>query len=202
MNKEKWYEYGMEEAVLRGAEGYRKREEEFVRTSVMMPQIVRMGIDSIQGNYDGLSQRYILYQLVEHGHSILQHNYWREIKEIAKAKKALSFPKMKDIRNFMYEIKATIDGMSSPQRREVRMRKETLYSIVEMSGIIGVEQSSLIRLCMYYSMTTAKELHPEMKDIAEKEVAIFREHLKRRKVMYKGFVHIEKLWEQDCKENK
>jgi hypothetical protein len=200
MNKEKWYEYGMEEAILRGAEGYTKGEEKFERTSVMMPQIVRMGIESIQGSYDGLSQRYILYQIVEHGHSILQNKHWKEIKEIGKARKALSFPKVKDIRNFMHEIKTVIDGLEKPQRREIRMRGETLSSIGEMSRIVGVERSSLIRLCMYYSMTTAKELHPEMRGIAEKEVAIFAEHLKRRKVMYKGFVHIEKLWEEDCKQ--
>ena len=74
-----------------------------------------------------------------------------------------------------------------------------MSSIIEISRIVGIEQSSLIRLCMYYSMTTATKLHPEMQEIAKKEVAIFVNHLKRRKVMYKGFVHIEKLWgeEQD-----
>ena len=185
----------MEDAIFRGAEGYKKGIEKLTRTSVMMPQVVRMGIEAVQSGFNGLSQRYILYQMVEHGHSILQHNHQREIKTISKAREALSFPKMKDIRNFMYEIKATIDGMQTPQRREVRIQEETLSSIIKISRIVGIEQSSLIRLCMYCSMTTSIKLHPEMREVAEKEVAIFKNHLKRRKVMYKGFVHIEKMWE-------
>lgn len=185
----------MEDAIFRGAEGYKKGIEKLTRTSVMMPQVVRMGIEAVQSGFNGLSQRYILYQMVEHGHSILQHNHQREIKVISKAREALSFPKMKDIRNFMYEIKATIDGMQTPQRREVRIQEGTLSSIIEISRIVGIEQSSLIRLCMYYSMTTATKLHPEMREAAEKEVGVFKNHLKRRKVMYKGFVHIEKMWE-------
>jgi hypothetical protein len=195
--KEKWYEYDMEEAIFRGAEGYKNGIEKLTRTSVMMPQVVRMSIEVVQSGFNGLSQRYILYQMVGHGHSVLQHNHQREIKEVAKAREALAFPKMKDIRNFMYEIKATIDGMQTPQRREVRIQEGTLSSIIEMSRIVGIEQSSLIRLCMYYSMTTATKLHPEMREVAEKEVAIFKNHLKRRKVMYNGFVHIEKLWEEE-----
>ena len=198
--KEKWHEYDMEEAIFRGAEGYKKGSEKFQRTSVMMPQIVRMGIESIQDGYNGLSQRYILYQLVEHGHSILQHNHWREIKEISNARKILAFPKVKDIRNFMHEIKTVIDGMEKLQRREVRMHGDTLSSLIEMARIVGIEQSSLIRLCMYYSMTTSKEVHPEMLEVAKKEVAIFKDHLKRRKVLYTGFVHIEGLWEKEEKE--
>jgi len=137
---------------------------------------------------------------VEHGHSILQHNHWREIKEIGNARKILAFPKVKDIRNFMHEIKTVIDGMEKLQRREVRMHGDTLSSLIEMARIVGIEQSSLIRLCMYYSMTTSKEIHPEMLEVAKKEVLIFKDHLKRRKVLYKGFVHIEKLWKKICKE--
>jgi hypothetical protein len=197
--EEKWYEYSMEEAIFRGTEGYKKGSEKFQRTSVMMPQIVRIGIESIQDGYNGLSQRYILYQLVEHGHSILQHNHWHEIEEVGKARKSLAFPKVKDIRNFMHEIKTVIDGMEKLQRREVRMQGDTLSSLIEMSRIVGIEQSSLIRLCMYYSITTSKEIHPEMLEVAETEVAIFKDHLKRRKVLYIGFVHIEELWEEDKK---
>lgn len=197
--REKWFEYSMEEAIFRGAEGYKNGDDKLERTSVMMPQIVRMGIESIQGSYNGLSQRYLLYQIVEHGHSILQHNHWQEIKEIGKARKVLGFPKVKDIRNFMHEIKAVIDGMEKLQRREVRVRAEVLSSLGEMSRIVGIEQSSLMRLCMYYSMTTAKEIHLEMRKVAESEVAIFKDYLKRRKVLYKGFVHIEKLWSEDEK---
>lgn len=195
--KEKWYEYDMEEAIFRGAEGYKKGVSKLERTSVMMPQIVRIGIDSIQDGYEGLSQRYILHQMVEHGHSLLQHNHWQEIKEIANARKLLRFPKVKDIRNFMTEIKTVVDGMEKPQRREIRMKEETLASLGTMSKVLGIEQSSLIRLCLYYSMSTSEKIHPEMREVAHKEVAMFLNYLKRRKVMYKGFVHIEELWAED-----
>ena len=195
--KQKWYEYSMEEAIYRGAEGYKKGISSLARTSVVMPQIVRIGMDSIQDGFDSLSQRYILHQMVEHGHSLLQHNHWKEIKEIAEARQLLRFPKVHDLRNFMSEIRAVVDGLKKPQRREIRMREETLSSLGVISKELSIEQSSLIRLCLYYSMSTAVELHPEMREVAVEEVAKFVDYLKRRKVIYQGFVHIEELWAKD-----
>ena len=200
--KEKLYEMDMEEAIFSGAEAYKKKEEELKRTSVIMPQIVRAAIENIQSRYDGLSQRYILYQIVKHGHSILQHNHEPEIRVIKKARIELGYPKMKCVRNFIYEVKTAINGLEKLRQREVQVHGWMMASIREMTEILGIEQSSLIRLSVYFSMKTAKELFPEMQIAANEEVCQFKQHLKERRIAYEGFVWMEKQWAEDCEEEK
>lgn len=194
--QENWYKYTMEEAILRGALNYAQQKEKLARTTVTLPQITRIGIEYIQGKFRGLSQRYILFQMVEHGHSLLEHNHYSELEKIDTARKALAFPRVKEIRDFMYDLYTVPGSMVQPARREVWLRDVILSSLWQTSRIVGIPQSSLIRVCMYYSMTTAEELHPEMHTIAKSEIELFVEHLKRRIVLYKAFVYAEELWEK------
>jgi hypothetical protein len=199
-----WYNLSMEEAIELGAEEYeqKNKKEELKRISVHLPQILRMGVASVQDNYD-LSQRYILYRVIQHGFSILQKRYSGNIKEIETARKALRFPKVQDIRNFMYEITTTIDGGNLPgtkeriKRREVYLNPNIVSALSKTGETIGIERASLIRVCMYQSFATSKNVHSELQKIANKELAVFDLHMRRRKVMYKGFVVIEELWDED-----
>ena len=202
--KIRWFDLSMEEAMEQGAEEYeqKNKKEELKRISVHLPQILRMGVAGVQDSFD-LSQRYILYRLIQHGFSILQTRYNGDIKEIETARKALRFPKVQDIRNFMYEITTTIDGGNLPgtkeriKRREVYLNPNIVNALSKTGETIGVERASLIRVCMYQSFATGKNINHELQKIAHKELNVFDMHMRRRKVMYKGFVVIEELWNKD-----
>jgi len=181
-----WYELSYEEAVFAGFEQYKKAEEKLKRTTIMMPQTMRIEIEQLKAVWD-YPQRYLIYQLVYHGHSILEHQYKREIRAIKTLRDALGHPKIGRICDFIYDMRTTINGLSKPKQREIRVTAKILASLVEMSSALGIEQSSLMRLCAYYSIVTYPNLSLNIQEIALKEIAKFGRYVEESEVLYEGF---------------
>lgn len=181
-----WYELSYEEAVFAGFEDYKKGEEKLKRTTIMMPQTMRIEVEQLKAVWD-YPQRYLIYQLVYHGHSILEHRYKSEIQSIKKLRDALGHPKIGRICDFIYDMRTTINGLSKPKQREIRVPPKILSSLIDMSSAIGVEQSSLMRLCSYYSIITYPSLSLEIQRTAIKEIAKFGRYVEESEVLYEGF---------------
>ena len=190
-----WYELSYEEAIFAGYEEYKKAEEKLRRTTIMMPQTMRIEIEQLKAVWD-YPQRYLIYQLVYHGHSILEHHYKREIRAITKLRDALGHPKIGRICDFIYDMRTTINGLSKPKQREVRVTPKILSSLIEMSSALGIEQSSLMRLCAYYSIVTYPDLSLKIQETGSKEIAKFGRYVEESEVLYEGF----KLAEDRIKE--
>jgi hypothetical protein len=184
--KRAWYKLSYEEAIFAGYEEYKKAEEKLKRTTIMMPQTMRIEIEQLKAVWD-YPQRYLIYQLVYHGHSILEYHYKREIRAIKKLRDAMGHPKIGRICDFIYDMRTTINGLSKPKQREVRVSSKILSSFSEMSSALGIEQSSLMRLCAYYSIVTYPDLSREIRDMALKEIVKFGRYVEESEVLYEGF---------------
>ena len=194
--KRRWYELDFGEALFNGYEKFEKAEKTILRTSAMIPQMVRIAISNLKADWNNqYSQRYITYQLINHGHAILQHKHSKAIKKAGEMRMELKYPKIKRVRNFMYELKTTVDGMDTPARREVRIPKHVVESMGNIAEILSIEQSSLVRLFMYYSLATAK-VFVDMKEGAYREIGVFENYLEESEAIYEGLALAEKRIEE------
>lgn len=174
-------------------ERYKSIEDEKLKpTTVFMPQLMRLGLSELREKH-GVSIKYLIERVVRHGHSIIQHEFLDGINTIKNAKTELKYATLRPFRNFN-EFKVDIDGMERPIKRFIQIREGIISSIRELSEVLGIEQSSFIRLCIYYSLETSNELHKEVLDIASKETQIFRERLEQNLYIYVGIVQLEKGW--------
>lgn len=174
-------------------ERYRSIEDEKLKpTTVFMPQIMRLGLSELKEKH-GVSIKYLIERVVRHGHSIIQHEFLDGINTIKKAKIDLRYAKLRALRNFN-ELRVDIDGMERPIKRFIQIREGIIVSIRELSEVLGIEQSSFIRLCIYFSLGTSEEVHKEVLDIASRETQIFRERIEEILYFYNGIVQLEEGW--------
>lgn len=184
--KRQWYKLSYEEAILAGYERYKKAEEKLRRTTIMMPQTMRIEIGLLRSKWD-YSQRYLTYQLVYHGHSILEHLHIKDIHEITLIRTSIGQPRIQRIRDFIYNMRTTVNGLDYPKQREVRVMPRILASFSDISEALGIEQSSLMRLCAYYSIISYPDLSSEIQETAQKEIAKFNRYVEETAVLYEGF---------------
>ena len=184
--KRQWYKLSYEEAILAGYEYYRKAEGKLLRTTIMMPQTMRIEIELLRSKWD-YPQRYLIYQLVYHGHSILEHLHSQDIREILSIRNSMGHPKIQRIKDFIYNMRTSVNGLEHPRQREVRAMPKILASFGTISDSLSIEQSSLMRVCAYYSIITYPDLSTEILRTARKEIAKFNRYVEETAVLYEGF---------------
>ena len=184
--KRQWYKLSYEEALLAGYEYYQKVEGKLLRTIIMMPQTMRIEMGLLRSKWD-YSQRYLIYQLVYHGHSILEHLHSQDIREIVSLRTSMGQPKIQRIKDFIYNMRTTVNGLASPKQREVRAMPAILSSFGDISDALSISQSSLMRVCAYYSIISYPDLSIEILETAQKEIAKFNRYVEETAVLYEGF---------------
>ena len=184
--KRQWYKLSFEEAILAGYEYYRKVEGKLLRTSIMMPQTMRIELELFRTRWNH-PQRYLIYQLVYHGHSILEHLHTKDIQEITSIRNSMGQPKIQRIKDFIYNMRTTVNGLASPKQREVRAMPAILSSLGDISAALSIEKSSLMRVCAYYSIISYPDLSIEILETARKEIAKFNRYVEETAVLYEGF---------------
>ena len=184
--KRQWYKLSYEEALLAGYEYYQKVEGKLLRTIIMMPQTMRIEMGLLRSKWD-YSQRYLIYQLVYHGHSILEHLHSQDIRGIVSLRTSMGQPKIQRIKDFIYNMRTTVNGLESPKQREVRAMPAILSSFGDISDALSISQSSLMRLCAYYSIISYPDLSIEILETAQKEIAKFNRYVEETAVLYEGF---------------
>ena len=181
-----WHELSYEEAVFAGFEHYKKLGDTLKRTNIMMPQTLRIELEQLKSKWD-YPQRYLIYQLVYHGHSIVEHTYMRQIRKIRKLRDSMGQPKIQRIKDFIYDMRTIVNGLATPKPREVRATPAILSSFGEMESSLSIEQSSLMRLCIYYSILTYSDVTLEIQEVAQNEIKKFARYVGESEVLYKGF---------------
>lgn len=181
-----WHELSYEEAIFAGYDHYKKLGDTLKRTNIMMPQTLRIELEQLKSKWD-YPQRYLIYQLVYHGHSIVEHNHMREIRKIREIRDSMGQPKIQRIKDFIYDMRTIVNGLATPKPREVRATPAVLSSFSSMESSLSIEQSSLMRLCIYYSILTYPELSLEIQEVAQREIAKFERYVEESEVLYEGF---------------
>ena len=190
--KKQWHTLDYVDALRLGYEQYKKKEASFLRTTVMMPQTMRIEIEQIGAHWN-YSQRFIIFQLVYHGHAKLQHINQDIIKNLKLQKSAMKHPKIGRIRDFLYDTCTVIDEMSKPKQRTVLMTEPISASLGAMGETLGVERASLIRLCMYYSIATLEDASSEILLVAKREIQKTQKHISESQAIYEGFAYAESI---------
>jgi hypothetical protein len=195
--KMKWYELDYVDALRLGYERYKQEETTFIRTTAMIPQTMRIEIEQI-GTRWNYTQRYIIFQLVYHGHAKLQHNSNDIIKEIEQRKSTMGHPKIGRVRDFLYDMHTTINGLKNPKQRAIFTTGAISSSLAKMANVLGIERASLIRLCMYYSIITLEDAAPEILTVAKQEIRKFEEYIEETEILYDGLILAETKWATMC----
>ena len=188
--KKQWYTLDYVDALRLGYEQYKKKEASFLRTTVMIPQTMRIEIEQI-GTRWNYSQRFIIFQLVYLGHAKLQHDNRDAIKKLQSQKSDMKHPKIGRIRDFLYDMRTVIDELSKPKQRTVLMTEPTSASLGAMGETLGVERASLIRLCMYYSLITLEDAASEIVLVAKREIQKAQKYITESQAIYEGFRYAE-----------
>ena len=189
------YEEKIEQVLIKkDSEGDKEETEQLKATTVFLPQILRLGLAELKekkGAKIGIQK--VTKAVIEHGHSIIQKKHSETIKEIAEIKSQIRFAKLKPLRNFN-EAKITVDAMESPMKRYIKLSEKILASIRELSSILSIEQSSFIRLCMFYSLNTSENLNEEIKEVSKTEIKAFEERLEEIRFLYQMMKEAEEKW--------
>ena len=188
------YEYGIEEILGEGI-GITKIKDEKKRTTVVLPQQMRLELKDLKKRF-GWSMKDTIDRVVTHGCSILQHGYKSDLKIIEEATTTLRRPELGTIRNFMHELSVSVDGMEKPARFNIEVNSGILSAITNTAQLLRVEQSSMIRLCIYISLATLSDSYTEMKNISLTEIQKFERRIAEIAVTYEGFTITEEIWKK------
>ena len=146
------YNYDIEEILelrigVKGGNESKDKANPLVATTIILPQSMRIEMENLGNNYR-ISPKWVMERVVTHGFSILQYRYNDKFKQIKKATETLKRPQVGTVRNFMHELKVSINGVEKPQRNNISLQTNILGGISEIGKILRVEQSSIIRLCI------------------------------------------------------
>ncbi len=178
----------------------RSEREETIQTTIMLPQLVRMVIGDIREKYPDLNWQELTRILIEHGFSIIEHRYGKVIREIGKVRKKLMYPEIRRVRNFLMDTKVNIDGVEKPARKGISIRKGLHSGINTVAEKLGIEFSSMIRLCIYHSLATSSELPSEVLNESKKEIERFKYDLLEAKITLMMFEWGENIWKEKKEE--
>lgn len=174
----------------------KSEREETIQTTIMLPQLVRMVIGDIKEKYPDLNWQELTRILIEHGFSIIEHRYGKVIREIGELKKELMYPEIRRIRNFLMDTKVNVDGIEKPARKGISIRKGLHSGINTVAEKLGIEFSSMIRLCIYHSLTTSSELPSEVLNESEQQIEKFKRDLLEIRSVLMGFKRDEDIWRE------
>ena len=116
-------------------------------------------------------------------------------KVIEKGKSELRYAEVRPFRNFN-DLRVSIDGMERPVKKYIHVIDGVLASIREIMGIVGVEQSSFIRVCIFYSLSTSEEINREVIEKSKSEVKVFEKRIKQNIFVYQILRNGEKEWKE------
>ena len=202
---EQIYEMTLEDVILRKKEivraEKRKRKgerEELWQTSITLPQLVRITINNIKEQQSDLNWQDLGRIIIEHGFSIMEYKYNKVVKEIAVLRKGLALPQVRRLRNFMIDTKVNVDGTEKPATKTVVIRRRLQAGINTMAERLGIEMSSMIRLCIYHSFAVGDEsiISKEMIEESKSQLKKFKYDLIEAKVVLMGFEYSEDLWRE------
>ncbi|MCD6139250.1 MAG: hypothetical protein J7J91_11915, partial [Deltaproteobacteria bacterium] len=146
--------------------------------------------------YPDLNWQELTRILIEHGFSIIEHRYGKVIREIGELKKELMYPEIRRIRNFLMDTKVNVDGIEKPARKGISIRKGLHSGINTVAEKLGIEFSSMIRLCIYHSLTTSSELPSEVLNESEQQIEKFKRDLLEIRSVLMGFKRDEDIWRE------
>ena len=195
-----WYEHNFIDAMRFGYAKYRESESKQgshnnASTTLMVPQLILTTVSKVRREYPSFSVRYILYQLIKHGFSIMQNEYNEDIKRLDTMRAPLELAELLILRTFLDKVHIVVNGLKDPNKRNIVSAMYVSNALSDWARILCTEHASLMRLCMYYSVTTIDmpEIVKKVKPTAEKEIASFREHITDLNALYQGFTLAESI---------
>ncbi len=194
MTEKRNYQKNLEEIVAGEAEGDIK-DKDLQATTVNFPQVIRLVLADIKERDHRLNWQKFSRRIIEYGFSIIEHEYSGTVNEIGDLKKKLRYAKMERIRNYTMDTNVCIDGTNKMARKSVKLRKRMFSAISTMATTLGLEMSSLIRLCVYHSLITSSKLPKEIIDVSEIEIETFIYDLEETKSILESFEQSEQNWD-------
>ena len=200
ISETRWYEHNFIDAMRFGYEKYRESESKHgthsnVGTTLMVPQLILTTVSKVRREYPSFSIRYILYQLIKHGFSIMQNEYNEDIKRLDTMRAPLELAELLILRTFLGKVHVVVNGLKDPNKQNIVTAMYVSIVLSDWSRILCTEHASLMRLCMYYSVATIDlpEIISKVRPTAEKEIVSFREHIADLDAIYQGFTLAESI---------
>ena len=106
------------------------------------------------------------------------------------------YPEIRRIRNFLMDTKVNIDGVEKPARKGISIRKGLHSGINTVAEKLGIEFSSMVRLCVYYSLATSSKLPSEVLNESEQQIEKFERDLLEIRAVLIGFKNDENIWRE------
>ncbi len=173
-------------------------EQEKKRTTVHLPQWLRLSLSELKELYN-LSWAELTSRMIEHGFSIIQHKYSEQIAAIGEYRKKFRFAKIQVIRNFFTDFSVTVDGLDKPKNKPVTISKNIYSGIGEIGEKLGIDLSSMIRLCLYHSLIEMDDMVTipvEMRSHARSEVDKFELTIVEREHVMGKLAEADDGWEE------
>lgn len=209
ISEKRWHEHNFIDAMRFGYEQYREDESKHgehgnTSTTLMVPRLILTTVNKIRRVYPSFSIRYIFYQMIKHGFAIIQNEYKDNVKKLDALRAPLEFAEIAPIQNFLSDVHIVVNGLKDPRRQNIVAPMYVSNALSDWSRILSTDRASLMRLCMYYSVTTIDmpEIETKVKPTAEKEVIMFREHITNLDALYQGFTLAESIKAKDKAEEK
>ena len=200
ISEKRWHEHNFIEAMRFGYEKYRESESKHgthsnVGTTLMVPQLVLTTVAKVRREYRSFSIRYILYQLIKHGFAIMQKDYNEDIKRLDAMRAPLELANLVILRTFLSKVHVVVNGLKDPNKQNIVTALHVYTALGDWSRILCTEHSSLMRLCMYYSVATIDmpEIVEKVRPTAKQEIAAFRVHVADLDALYQGFTLAESI---------
>ena len=140
-------------------------------------------------------------KIIEDGFLLMKHKYEKNIREIEDLKTDLILKTnitKKLTNNFkIIDVKFTINE-KKPATKTVVIRRRLQAGINTMAERLGIEMSSMIRLCIYHSLAVGDEsiISREMIEESKSQLKKFKYDLIEAKVVLMGFEYSEDLWRE------
>ena len=87
----------------------------------------------------------------------MEHKYSEDVREVGVLMKKLRYAKRRRVRNYMMDAKVCVDATDKMARKSIKIRKKIFAGINTMASTLGLEMSSLVRLCIYHSLITSTD---------------------------------------------
>lgn len=183
------------DGVLSSKNWKRTKKEEKKRTTAHLPQWLRISLSELKEIYR-ISWSEITERIIAHGFSIIQHEYNEEITAIEKYRKKLRFTKVETIRNFFTDFSVNIDGLEKPMNKHITIDMNIYSAIGETGEKLGIDFSSMTRLCFYHSLVRTDKIPAEITINALTEVEKFDRILRERKLVMRKMSEADDEWEE------
>jgi len=169
------------------------KEENKKRTTIQLPQWLRISLSELREIYN-LSWSELTNRMIQHGFSIIENGYREEIRDIGKYRKTLRFAKLELIRNFFTDFSVNVNGLDKSKNKPIALDKNIYSGIVETGEKLGIDVSSMVRLCFYYSIIRTGNIPIEITNYALTETEKFERKLKERKAVMEKLIEVNENW--------